>query len=199
MDQIYDVLIIGGGAAATSAAMTLKNRNKTIAVVANKAETGSLYKAEKITNYPGLPPMSGAEMTELFRRQLLETGAHMIEGRAISVLPMEDSFGVAVGSDYYMARSIIITAGITREKLYPGEVPGTHTKGLALLFTQCKPFQLLDSTFIQLLGIIQRGWYVCGERIYLVRAVACRFAPLYQYRKPSRSITSPTFRASTAL
>ena len=121
MDELFDVLIIGGGAAATSAAMTLKNRGKRTAVVANKAETGSLYKAEQITNYPGLPPMSGAEMTELFHRQLLETGATLIEGRALSVLPMEDSFGVAVGSDYYMARSIILTAGITREKLYPGE------------------------------------------------------------------------------
>ena len=121
MDQVFDVLIIGGGAAATSAAMTLHNRGKSIAVVANKAETGSLYKAAMITNDPGLPPMSGAEMTELFRRQLTETGATMIEGRALSVLPMEDSFGVAVGSDYYMARSIILTAGITREKLYPGD------------------------------------------------------------------------------
>ena len=121
MDQLFDVLIIGGGSAATSAAMTLKNRNKSVAVVSNPPETGSLYKAEKITNYPGLPPMSGAELTELLYRQLKETGAYMIEGRAISVLPMEGSFGVAVGSDYYMARSIIITAGITREKLYPGE------------------------------------------------------------------------------
>ena len=82
MDQVYDVLIVGGGSAATSAAMTLRNR---------------------------------------FRKQLEDTGATIIEGRTISVLPMEDSFGVAVGSDYYMARSIIITAGITREKLYPGE------------------------------------------------------------------------------
>ena len=121
MDQIYDVLIIGGGPAATSAAMTLHNRGKSIAVVTNRRETGSLYKAEKIANYPGLPPMSGAEMSELFQRQLIDTGAAVIEGRAISVLPMEDGFGVAVGSDYCMARSVIITAGITREKLYPGE------------------------------------------------------------------------------
>ena len=121
MDQVYDVLIVGGGSAATSAAMTLRNRGKSIAVVTNKPETSSLYKAEKITNYPGLPPMTGAEITALFRKQLEDTGATIIEGRTISVLPMEDSFGVAVGSDYYMARSIIITAGITREKLYPGE------------------------------------------------------------------------------
>ena len=63
MDQVYDVLIVGGGSAATSAAMTLRNRGKSIAVVTNKPETSSLYKAEKITNYPGLPPMTGAEMS----------------------------------------------------------------------------------------------------------------------------------------
>jgi thioredoxin reductase (NADPH) len=121
MDQLFDVIIIGGGAAATSAAMTLKNRGKSVLAVSNRPETGSLYKAEKITNYPGLPPMTGAEMTALFRRQLEETGAVLVEGRALSVLPMEDSFGVAVGSDYYMGRSVILCAGITRERLYPGE------------------------------------------------------------------------------
>ena len=121
MDQMYDVLIIGGGAAAASAVLTLKNRGKTAAVVTNREETSSLWKAERITNYPGLPPMSGAEMTALFRKQIEEAGATVIEGRALSVLPMGDSFGVAVGSDYYMARALIIAAGITREKLYPGE------------------------------------------------------------------------------
>ena len=121
MDQIYDVIIIGGGAAATSAVLTLQNRGKSAAVVTNKAETSSLYKAEKITNYPGLPAMTGAEMTELFRRQIQESSAKVIMGRALSVMPMGDSFGVAVGSDYYMAKAIIIAAGITREKLYPGE------------------------------------------------------------------------------
>ena len=117
----FDVIIIGGGSAATSAALTLINRGKTVAVVSNKTETSSLYKAEKVTNYPGLPPMDGAEMSALFRRQLEESGAVMIPGRALSVLPMEGTFGVAVGSDYYMAGALIIAAGITREKLYPGE------------------------------------------------------------------------------
>ena len=50
MDQIYDVIIIGGGAAATAAVLTLKNRGKTAAVITNPVETSSLYKAEKITN-----------------------------------------------------------------------------------------------------------------------------------------------------
>ena len=121
MDTVYDIIIIGGGAAATSAALTCLNRGKTVLTIANKAETSSLQKAEKVTNYPGLPPMSGAELTALFRRQLEQSGATMVVGRALSVMPMGDTFGVAVGSDYYMGRAILLAAGITREKLYPGE------------------------------------------------------------------------------
>ena len=121
MDQIYDVIVIGGGAAAASAVLTLHNRGKSALVVSNKVDTSSLWKAEKITNYPGLPAMTGEEMAELFRRQIEESGAAVITGRALSVLPMGDSFGVAVGSDYYMGKTVILAAGITREKLYPGE------------------------------------------------------------------------------
>ncbi len=121
MDQVYDVIVIGGGAAATAAVLTLKNRGKSAAVVCNKPDTTSLWKAESITNYPGLPAMSGEEMSLLFRRELEESGAALISGRALSVLPMEDSFGVAVGSEFYMSRAVILAAGITREKLYPGE------------------------------------------------------------------------------
>ena len=121
MNELYDVIVIGGGAAATSATLTLLNRGKSVGVIANKADTSSLYKAEKVTNYPGLPPMTGAELTALFRRQLEESRAELIEGRALSVMPMGDTFGVAVGNDYYMCRSVILAAGITREKLYPGE------------------------------------------------------------------------------
>lgn len=121
MADTFDVIIIGGGAAGISAALTCINRGRTVAVVANPMETSSLYKAESVTNYPGLPSMSGAEMTQNFRAQLEGSGARLIAGRALSVMPMGNMFGVAVENDYHMSRAVIIAAGITREKLYPGE------------------------------------------------------------------------------
>ncbi len=121
MLEMYDIIIIGGGVAAASAVLTAKNRGKTVAVVTNGEETSSLYRAERITNYPGLPPMSGQEMTALFRRQIEENADDVIEGRALNVMPMEDLFGVAVGNDFYQCRALILAVGITREKLYPGE------------------------------------------------------------------------------
>ncbi|MCR5663994.1 MAG: NAD(P)/FAD-dependent oxidoreductase [Oscillospiraceae bacterium] len=121
MLELYDILIVGGGPAAASALLTAKNRGKTVAVVANGPETGSLWRAERITNYPGLPPMSGREMAGLFARQIEENADDLIRGRALNVLPMDGFFGVAVGNDYYQARALILTVGITREKLFPGE------------------------------------------------------------------------------
>ena len=121
MLDLYDIIVIGGGAAAASAVLTAKNRGKTVAVVCNGPETSSLYRAEWITNYPGLPPMSGREMTELFRRQIEENATDLIEGRALNAMPMEEGFGVAVGNEFFQCRALIIAAGITREKLYPGE------------------------------------------------------------------------------
>lgn len=121
MANNFDVIIIGGGCAGTSAALTCINRGKTVGVITNGEETSSLYKAEKITNYPGLPAMNGREMTEAFRTQLKESGAEIINGRALSVMPIGKDFGVAVGNDFFMCRAVIIAAGITREKLYPGE------------------------------------------------------------------------------
>ncbi len=117
---MYDIIIIGGGPAGISAALTARNRGKSVAVIANKAETANLYKAEKVTNYPGFSG-SGAEMEDFFRRQLSESGAEIIEGRALSAMPLGKSFGVAVGSDFYESKSVIICTGISRSPMCAGE------------------------------------------------------------------------------
>ncbi|MDO4816770.1 MAG: NAD(P)/FAD-dependent oxidoreductase [Bacillota bacterium] len=117
---MYDIIIIGGGPAAISAALTARNRGKSVAVVANKPETTNLYKAETVTNYPGFSG-SGAEMTESFRRQLSESGAEIIEGRALNAMPLGKSFGVAVGSEFYESRAVILCSGINRSPMCAGE------------------------------------------------------------------------------
>ena len=121
MADKYDIIIIGGGIAGVSAALTCVNRGKSVAVVSNPVGTQSLYKAEKITNYPGIPAVTGKELSDMLRRQLADSGADIIEGRALSVMDLGGSFGVAVGNDFYMASAVILALGITREKLYPGE------------------------------------------------------------------------------
>lgn len=117
----FDIIIIGAGAAGSSAAMTCRNRGKSVGVVANPVDTTALYKAEWVTNYPGFDSIGGAELAGNMFDNILAAGAVIIRGRALSVMPFGDSFGVAVGNDYYQCKALIVAAGITREKLYPGE------------------------------------------------------------------------------
>lgn len=121
MQDSFDIIIIGGGPAAVGAALTCRARGKSVAAVANAVETSALYKAEKIANYPGVEDISGNRLAALMRAQLESCASALTHGRALNVMPLGESFGVAVGNDFYTAKAVILAVGITREKLYPGE------------------------------------------------------------------------------
>ena len=120
MSANFDILIVGGGPAGISAALTAVNRGKTVGVIANPPETSKLYLAESITNYPGMEG-SGAEIMQKMRRQLENSSATVINGKALSVMSLGKTVGVAVGNDFYEARSVIIATGISRRPLCEGE------------------------------------------------------------------------------
>lgn len=121
MSESFDIIIIGGGVAANSAALTCLNRGKAVGIITNDVQTSSLYKAEQVTNYPGFASIGGAELAQTLRQQLEASGAEIISGRALSVVPMGDAFGVAVENEFYSARAVILAVGITRERLFKGE------------------------------------------------------------------------------
>ena len=84
-----DVAIIGGGPAAISAALTLRQRGKSVVIVSADEGQSHLAKAEKVNNYPGMVGMSGREMLDLMHRQAAEMDVFFMHGRATSIMPME--------------------------------------------------------------------------------------------------------------
>ena len=74
------VLIIGGGPAGCSAAMTLRLRGEDVTIL--YSGEGALGRAKRVDNYPGLAQMRGGEMLSAFRRQAEEMGAALRPGVA---------------------------------------------------------------------------------------------------------------------
>lgn len=120
MDNKFDILIIGGGPAGISAALTAINRGKTVGVITNPPESSKLYLAESVTNYPGISG-SGKDIVNAMFSQLEHSGAQVIYGRALSVMPIGKTVGVAVGNDFYEAGAVIVAAGISRKPVCQGE------------------------------------------------------------------------------
>lgn len=118
---MFDGIVIGGGPAGISAALTLRRRNRQVAVISGAAEDNPLWKAQGVDNYPGLPAISGAALLRAMENQARDAGVTWISGRASSVLAMEPGFGVAVGQEFYETRCVILCTGLNRAGAFPGE------------------------------------------------------------------------------
>ncbi|MBR4457392.1 MAG: NAD(P)/FAD-dependent oxidoreductase [Clostridia bacterium] len=116
-----DLIIIGGGPAALSCALTARQRNLDCLVVCADANSGWLARAESLDNYPGMPHVSGRELLRVFRAQAEEAGASFMSGVARQIQPMGSEFMVLVGNDVLETKAVVLAMGAARPALLPGE------------------------------------------------------------------------------
>jgi len=111
-ENIYDVLIIGGGPAGLSAAQ-YASRSKLKTLVIDKSRTaGALAYSSNIENYPGLiRPVSGRELLDLFREQAVTFGAEVVEAQVVGVKLDGEIKEVFTMEGGYKGKSIIIATG----------------------------------------------------------------------------------------
>ena len=116
-----DVLVIGGGPAGLSAAINVRARGKTALVVSNPLEENPLWKSERVENYLGLPGVSGAELLRTMHAHAEADGVEFLSGKVISAAFMAETWYVGVGSDMQDAKAVVLAAGVSRGKKFPGE------------------------------------------------------------------------------
>jgi thioredoxin reductase (NADPH) len=117
----YDILIVGSGPAGLSAAITARARDKSVAVVSNKRAESGLYKASAIDNYPGIPSVSGAELSDKLAAHASDAGADMFEGRVVAAVSSKSGVSVSTGGEIYSGRALILATGVVQTFVYPGE------------------------------------------------------------------------------
>ena len=117
----YDIAIIGTGPAGVSAALTAKNRNKSILLLGSRQMSEKVAKAHEIRNYPGLPFVKGEEMAAAFRDQLEKMDIPVTEKRVGAVYAMGEYFALQAGEEMLEAKTVILATGVVSAKPLPGE------------------------------------------------------------------------------
>ena len=117
----FDLIVLGGGPAGVSAALTANARGRKTLVISNPGDTSALSRAHVIDNYPGLTGVSGAELLTAMRKGLEDKQIPVLTGRVTGVMPMGKSFMVSVGTDVYTAGALVLSTGSAQPRAYPGE------------------------------------------------------------------------------
>mgnify|MGYP002861755250 CR=1 FL=1 len=111
---MYDTIIIGGGPAGLTSAIYLRRANKKVLVLESNVCGGQIVNAKDVENYPGYSHISGFDLSENMRNQVLDLGAEI---KYETVLKVDEDKKVYTANNIYDAKSIIIAIGSKNRKL----------------------------------------------------------------------------------
>jgi thioredoxin reductase (NADPH) len=116
--EVREVIIIGGGPAAFTAALYSARANLNPLVIEGFAWGGQLMITSDVENYPGYPDgILGPEMMQDLRRQAERFGTDFITDDVTKVDFSERPFRVWVGEDEYRAESVIVSTGANARQI----------------------------------------------------------------------------------
>ena len=118
---MYDCIIIGTGPAGLSAALNLKTYKKSFVWFGSKSLSDKVRKAEKITNYPGFPELTGQELFAHFEDHIQTAGLEITEKTVTNVMSAGNYYMVLADNEIYEAKTLILAMGVMTAKLLKGE------------------------------------------------------------------------------
>lgn len=107
----YDVIVVGGGAAGLSGAITLlRSRRRVLVVDAGQPRNAPADGVHNLLTRDGLPP---AELLALGREEVRRYGGEVREGRAVAAERRGDGFEVRLDDGGLLtARRLLVTSGL---------------------------------------------------------------------------------------
>lgn len=136
--DVYDIIIVGAGAAGLAAAIYAA-RYKLKTLVISKEIGGVVVDAHTVENYPGFKKISGLELMDKFHEQAKEFGVEVRQDE-ITDIKRNKLFNVKTKKRECQAKTLILAMGSQRRRL---EVPGEKNfrgKGISYCYTCDAPF-----------------------------------------------------------
>ncbi len=124
MNQIFDLIIIGGGPAGTAAAVyAARKQLKTLLIL--KEWGGQSTVSDDVQNWIGTPHISGAKLAEALKSHVLEYKGEILtvaDGEMVMKVEGTDgNFTVTTDKNTYTSKTVLVSTGSSRRKL---TIPG---------------------------------------------------------------------------
>jgi thioredoxin reductase (NADPH) len=122
--DVRDVIVIGSGPAGYTAALyAARARLHPLVFEGSVTSGGALMKTTDVENFPGFPDgVLGPDLMDAMRKQAERFGAELVADDVTEVDLAATPKAVRVGSDSYLAKTVIIATGSSyRELGVPGE------------------------------------------------------------------------------
>jgi thioredoxin reductase (NADPH) len=117
-NDVREIIVIGGGPAAYTAALYSARANLNPLVIEGFAWGGQLMITSDVENYPGYPDgVLGPEMMQDLRRQAERFGTEFMTDDVTRVDFSERPFRVWVGEDEYRAEAVVVATGANARQL----------------------------------------------------------------------------------
>lgn len=116
--RIYDVVIIGGGAAGLTTAIYAQRDKFDTLILEKKNIGGNAFITKKIENYPGFKEVSGPELMDRMAEQALTLGTKIETGEDVtSIEKTDDFFKIYTENNTYKGKAVVIATGSTYRTL----------------------------------------------------------------------------------
>ncbi|MGC5321046.1 FAD-dependent oxidoreductase [Micromonospora arida] len=120
MDETYDVVVVGGGAAGLSGALALSRARRSVLVIDSGEPRNA--PADRIHNYLGREGTPPGELLAIGRAEVAGYGGQFRAGRVQAATRGDDGFRLSLdGGESVRARRLLVTTGLTDEL---PDVPG---------------------------------------------------------------------------
>jgi thioredoxin reductase (NADPH) len=125
-DNVYDIIIIGGGPAGLTAGLYASRARMNTLLIESFSLMGQATMTDKIENYPGIQNIGGFKLVDNIKKQAVEFGLKLGQG-TINKISFQEENGLKIWSvedelNTYKALSVIIASGASSRKIgVPGE------------------------------------------------------------------------------
>lgn len=115
---MYDLIVVGAGAAGMTAALYALRNSKTVLVLESESLGGQIANSPRLENYPSIKEISGEQFADNLFEQITFHGAELEIEKVVGIEKLADkTFNVKTEYHAYQAKSVIIASGVKHKHL----------------------------------------------------------------------------------